>query len=59
MRSGARLLIVRTRRRRRAAGSETYSGYIYKVLKQLHPEIGIFKVINSSVNDMLCPVPLL
>ncbi|KAA0154876.1 hypothetical protein FNF31_06217 [Cafeteria roenbergensis] len=41
------------RRRRRI---ETYSSYIYRVLKQVHPEIGISKkamsIMNSFVNDI-------
>ena len=41
-----------TRRRRR---NETYSLYIYKVLKQVHPEVGISRramsVMNSLMND--------
>merc|ERR1711907_73916 len=41
-----------TRRRRR---NETYSLYVYKVLKQVHPEVGISRramnVINSLMND--------
>ena len=40
----------RSRRRR-----ETYNIYIYKVLKQVHPEIGVSKkamsILNSFVND--------
>ena len=35
---------------------ETYSSYIYKVLKQVHPEIGISKkgmgVMESFINDV-------
>ena len=35
---------------------ETYSTYIYKVLKQVHPEIGISKksmsIMNSFINDV-------
>lgn len=35
---------------------ETYSIYIYKVLKQVHPEIGIsskaMSIMNSFVNDI-------
>ena len=42
-----------SRRRRRRV--ETYSSYIYKVLKQVHPAIGISKramsIMNSFVND--------
>ena len=41
-----------TRRRKR---QETFSSYIYKVLKQVHPETGISKkamsIMNSFVND--------
>lgn len=36
--------------------TETYSSYIYKVLKQVHPETGISKramgVMNSFINDI-------
>ncbi|GAA5878941.1 hypothetical protein JCM16303_007238 [Sporobolomyces ruberrimus] len=35
---------------------ETYSSYIYKVLKQVHPDIGIsnkaMNILNSFVNDI-------
>ena len=40
------------RRRRRI---ETFSSYIYKVLKQVHPDVGISRramnIMNSFVND--------
>jgi histone H2B len=43
---------VTTRHKRRV---ETFSLYIYKVLKQVHPEIGISKkamnIMNSFIND--------
>jgi len=36
--------------------SETYSVYIYRVLKQVHPETGISKrsmsIMNSFINDV-------
>lgn len=36
--------------------SETYSSYIYKVLKQVHPDTGISKkamsIMNSFINDV-------
>jgi histone H2B len=36
---------------------ETYSLYIYKVLKQVHPNTGMFNkvmaILNSFVNDIL------
>ena len=42
-----------TRRRRR---TESYGIYIYKVLKQVHPETGISKrgmsIMNSFINDV-------
>eukprot|EP00353_Schmidingerella_taraikaensis_P002824 CAMPEP_0185582074 /NCGR_PEP_ID=MMETSP0434-20130131/19752_1 /TAXON_ID=626734 ORGANISM="Favella taraikaensis, Strain Fe Narragansett Bay" /NCGR_SAMPLE_ID=MMETSP0434 /ASSEMBLY_ACC=CAM_ASM_000379 /LENGTH=118 /DNA_ID=CAMNT_0028200779 /DNA_START=22 /DNA_END=378 /DNA_ORIENTATION=+ len=41
--------------RRRRRRIETFSSYIYKVLKQVHPETGISKkamsIMNSFVND--------
>jgi histone H2B len=44
---------ARSRRRRR---HETFSTYIYRVLKQVHPELGISKramaVMNSFINDV-------
>ena len=48
---GRRAPTVRKTRRR----VETFSLYIYKVLKQVHPEIGISKkamnIMNSFIND--------
>ncbi|XP_012508178.1 PREDICTED: late histone H2B.L4-like [Propithecus coquereli] len=42
--------------KKRCRRQETYSMYIYKVLKQVHPDIGIsakaMSVMNSLVNDM-------
>lgn len=41
---------------RKSARSETYSSYIYKVLKQVHPDTGISKramlIMNSFINDI-------
>uniref|UniRef100_A0A0N4ZG81 Histone H2B n=1 Tax=Parastrongyloides trichosuri TaxID=131310 RepID=A0A0N4ZG81_PARTI len=41
---------------RRKARRETYSIYIYRVLKQVHPETGIsskaMSIMNSFVNDV-------
>ncbi|CAK9012584.1 Histone H2B [Durusdinium trenchii] len=41
--------------KRRKKRQETFSSYIYKVLKQVHPEIGISRramsIMNSFVND--------
>jgi len=44
---------VKNRKRSRA---ETYSSYIYKVLKQVHPDTGISRramsIMNSFINDV-------
>ena len=41
---------------RRKTRTETYSTYIYKVLKQVHPDTGISKramsIMNSFINDI-------
>ncbi|KAJ2765494.1 histone H2B [Coemansia nantahalensis] len=41
---------------RKAIRKETYSTYIYKVLKQVHPDTGIsnkaMSIMNSFVNDI-------
>ena len=45
-----------TDKKKRKKRRETYSLYIYKVLKQVHPETGIsskaMSIMNSFVNDM-------
>ena len=45
-----------TTQRRKKKRNETYNIYIYKVLKQVHPEIGVskqaMKILNSFVNDI-------
>jgi len=42
--------------KRRGARTETYSSYIYKVLKQVHPDTGISRramsILNSFINDV-------
>ncbi|KAJ8775868.1 hypothetical protein J1605_016095 [Eschrichtius robustus] len=42
--------------KKRGRRKETYSMYIYKVLKQVHPDIGIsskaMSIMNSFVNDV-------
>ncbi|KAG8506144.1 Histone H2B type 1-F/J/L [Galemys pyrenaicus] len=42
--------------KRRSRRKETYSMYVYKVLKQVHPDIGIsskaMNIMNSFVNDV-------
>ena len=41
--------------KRRRARKESYGSYIYKVLKQVHPDVGVstkaMKIMNSFVND--------
>jgi len=43
-------------KKRTKARKETYSSYIYKVLKQTHPDTGIsqksMSILNSFVNDI-------
>ena len=42
--------------KKHAKRTESYSSYIYKVLKQVHPETGISKkamsIMNSFINDI-------
>ena len=42
--------------KRRVKRVESYSSYIYKVLKQVHPTVGISKrgmsILNSFINDI-------
>ncbi|PKA52180.1 Histone H2B.6 [Apostasia shenzhenica] len=44
------------KRKKAKKGSETYKIYIFKVLKQVHPDIGIsskaMSVMNSFINDI-------
>ncbi|KAG1491061.1 hypothetical protein G6F49_013356 [Rhizopus delemar] len=43
-------------KKKRVSRRETYSSYIYKVLKQVHPDTGIsnkaMSILNSFVNDI-------
>src|SRR6056300_1672138 len=45
-----------TRKAPKKNAVETYSVYIYRVLKQVHPEIGVSKrsmsIMNSFINDV-------
>lgn len=47
---------VDSTKKRTKARKETYSSYIYKVLKQTHPDTGIsqksMSILNSFVNDI-------
>merc|ERR1712032_791875 len=49
--SKAKVVVKRTKKR-----TETFSIYIYRVLKQVHPETGISKksmsIMNSFINDV-------
>ncbi len=42
--------------KKRARRTETYSSYIYKVLKQVHPDTGVSRramsIMNSFINDL-------
>ncbi|KAL9710159.1 histone H2B [Leucoagaricus gongylophorus] len=44
------------KKKRKKVRKETYSSYIYKVLKQVHPDTGIsnkaMAILNSFVNDI-------
>lgn len=44
------------KKRKKAKGTETYKIYIFKVLKQVHPDIGIsskaMSIMNSFINDI-------
>ena len=43
-------------RKRRRKGKQSYGIYVYKVLKQVHPDVGIsskaMSIMNSFVNDL-------
>eukprot|EP01023_Acetabularia_acetabulum_P010568 TRINITY_DN1480_c0_g1_i1.p2 TRINITY_DN1480_c0_g1~~TRINITY_DN1480_c0_g1_i1.p2 ORF type:complete len:121 (+),score=30.17 TRINITY_DN1480_c0_g1_i1:163-525(+) len=43
-------------KKRKKSRDETYKMYIYKVLKQVHPEVGIsskaMSIMNSFINDI-------
>ncbi|KAG8932909.1 histone H2B [Tulasnella sp. 418] len=45
------------KKKRKKSRKETYSSYIYKVLKQVHPDTGIsnkaMAILNSFVNDSM------
>ena len=47
--------VARKVTKRRRARKESYGSYIYKVLKQVHPDVGVstkaMKIMNSFVND--------
>lgn len=43
-------------KKKKKSRKETYNSYIYKVLKQVHPDVGIsnkaISILNSFVNDI-------
>ena len=45
-----------SKKKRKASKSETYKVYLYKVLKQVHPDTGVsskaMSILNSMMNDM-------
>ncbi|KAI8147077.1 histone-fold-containing protein [Phascolomyces articulosus] len=47
---------VKGDKKRKVSRKETYSSYIYRVLKQVHPDTGIsnkaMSILNSFVNDI-------
>ena len=47
---------VDDKKKRKTAKVDSYATYIYKVLKQVHPDVGISKramaIMNSFVNDI-------
>ena len=51
VRKGARKAAQQKRRRK---GKDSYGIYVYKVLKQVHPEVGIkaMSIVNSFVTDV-------
>ena len=48
--------ITKPDKKRRKKSKQTYSTYIYKVLKQVHPDTGVsgkaMSIMNSFVNDI-------
>ncbi|KAA8904014.1 hypothetical protein TRICI_005619 [Trichomonascus ciferrii] len=55
--AGKKTAVVPGEKKKRTKGrKETYSSYIYKVLKQTHPDTGIstraMSIMNSFVNDI-------
>lgn len=48
--------VVKSDRKRKAKRKESYGIYIYKVLKQVHPDTGVsskaMSIMNSFVNDI-------
>ena len=51
------------KKKRKASKSESYKVYLYKVLKQVHPDTGVsskaMSILNSLINDMFDKICLL
>jgi histone H2B len=54
--AGKATKVARTDKKKKRKRKETYHSYIYKVLKQVHPDTGIsskaMSIMNSFVNDI-------
>ncbi|KAH8819592.1 putative histone H2B [Xylogone sp. PMI_703] len=54
--AGKKTAATGDKKKRTKSRKETYSSYIYKVLKQVHPDTGIsnraMSILNSFVNDI-------
>ncbi|CAN6658528.1 histone H2B.1 [Trichomonascus vanleenenianus] len=54
--AGKKTAVTGEKKKRTKSRRETYSSYIYKVLKQTHPDTGIstraMSIMNSFVNDI-------
>ncbi|KAK2628886.1 hypothetical protein QTJ16_001989 [Diplocarpon rosae] len=54
--AGKKTAATGDKKKRNKTRKETYSSYIYKVLKQVHPDTGIsnraMSILNSFVNDI-------
>ncbi|XP_034639356.1 histone H2B 8-like [Trachemys scripta elegans] len=53
---GSKKAVTKTQKKRRKTRKESYSIYVYQVLKQAHPDTGISSkamgIMNSFVNDI-------
>ena len=54
--AGKATKVAKTDKKKRRRRKESYASYIYKVLKQVHPDTGIsskaMSIMNSFVNDI-------
>ena len=58
----AKKTVAKGGKAKRKTKTESYKIYIYKVLKQVHPDTGIsskgMSIMNSFINDIFAPVLL-